>query len=198
MALNIEEVFKLFANDGFKDPKTGLLFFPAYIYTYDPKDEYLVRKQIQELNNKLERPSNSLNSLVINIYEELINYFRSQTFSGKSILDFLLEKDVKDGAKVTDMIRNRVNDDFFAYLGEKFKTYFEKQEADKVYLFVYGFGSVYPYLRVSTFFKNLEQYVRDYKLIVFYPGSVKNETYSLFNLTNDENIYRVNHLNQLL
>lgn len=198
MAFNIEEIFKLLSNDGFKDPNTGLLFFPAYIYTYDPKEEYEVRKQISELNTKLKRPSNSLNSLVVNIYEELIDYLKDQKYAGKSILEYLLEFDKQDSAKVTRMIKSRINEDFFTYLGEKFITYFEKQETDKVYLFVYGFGSVYPYLRTSTFLKNLEKYIRGYKIIVFYPGSVKKETYSLFNLTNDENIYRVNHLNQLM
>lgn len=72
MATTIDRIFTLLSDNAFKVPNTGLLFFPAYIYTYPPKEEYLIRQQIEILNSQLQRPSNNLNCLVINIYEEFI------------------------------------------------------------------------------------------------------------------------------
>ncbi|HCC93588.1 MAG TPA: hypothetical protein DEQ26_04555, partial [Flavobacteriaceae bacterium] len=87
----IESIFNLLSDEAFKDPNTGLLFFPAYIYTYDPKDEYQIREEINILNNQLKRPSNSLNCFVINIYQEFISYLLDQKFAGKSLIDEIFE-----------------------------------------------------------------------------------------------------------
>jgi hypothetical protein len=40
---------------------------------------------------------------------------------------------------------------------------------------------------------NFEKYIQKYKIILFYPGEVK-ENYNLFKLLNDENLYRAIHL----
>ena len=76
----LDKLYDFLSDKGFQNPDTGKLFFPAYIYTYDPKDEYQVRKEISDLIERLKRPNNNLNCLVINIYEEFINYLKSTNF----------------------------------------------------------------------------------------------------------------------
>jgi hypothetical protein len=59
-------------------------------------------------------------------------------------------------------------------------------------------GSVYPYLRVHNLIGRLEQYVKEYKLIIFYPGKLLDNNYQLFSRLPSKNIYRANHLNELI
>lgn len=68
----------------------------------------------------------------------------------------------------------------------------------KVYVFFYGFGSIFPYLRANKLVSRLEQYVKDYKVVIFYPGELMNNNYQLFGKLNSKSIYRANHLNNLL
>lgn len=196
----IERIFNLLSDEAFKDPNTGLLFFPVYIYTYDPKDEYQIREEINILNEQLKRPSNSLNCLVINIYQEFIAYLESQTFAGQSLIDEIINLENEDPEEALEYIKEKAQEEseFLDYIREKITLYFKEKSSDKVYFLVYGFGTIFPYLRVSHFLKNIEKSAVNHKLIVFYPGDFKHSNYSLFGEFNDDNLYRANHLNQLL
>lgn len=199
MEKEFDQIFTLLSNEEFKDPATGLLFFPAYIYTYDPRKEYEIRKEIVRLNKKLERPSNSLNSLLINIYEKFIDYLKSDDYAGKSLFDQILEMEKSNPEEAEEWAKEEAqSDEFLDYLGEEFKNYFDPDSQDKIYLLIYGFGTIFPYLRVSHFLKSTEKFIKHFKLIVFYPGEFSTDNYSLFGHFNDDNLYRANHLNQLL
>ena len=195
----IDKIFQLLSREDFKDPDTGLLFFPVYIYTYPAEKEFQIRDQIDLLNERLKRPSNNLNCLVINIYKELINYLKESKFAGASLFDSILELEQQDYTEALEFIQEKANEDQFVhFIGQKFEAYFNEQDTDKIYLFLHGFGSVFPYLRLSTLLKNTEKYTKNFKLIAFYPGDFKNANYSLFGFFNDDNVYRANHLNKFI
>lgn len=195
----IDKIFQLLSREDFKDPDTGLLFFPVYIYTYPSEKEFQIRYQIDLLDDRLKRPSNNLNCLVINIYKEFVNYLQESKFAGATLFDSIIELEVENYEEALDFIQEKANDDqFMDYIGEKFRSYFNQQSSDKVYLFLHGFGSVFPYLRLSTLLKNTEKYTKNFKLIAFYPGDFKNANYSLFSIFNDDNVYRANHLNKFI
>ena len=78
--IDFNEIIQLLSDKSFQDPRTGNLFFPVYIYTYPPAEEYEVRDKIEQAVKNLERPSNYLNTLSINIYHELIDFLKSKTF----------------------------------------------------------------------------------------------------------------------
>ena len=42
--IDFDKIFELLSDKSFQDPRTGNLFFPAYIYTYEPEEEYEVRE----------------------------------------------------------------------------------------------------------------------------------------------------------
>ncbi|WP_213195477.1 BREX protein BrxB domain-containing protein [Cloacibacterium caeni] len=195
----INKIFQLLSREDFKDPDTGLLFFPVYIYTYPAEKEFQIREQIDLLNERLRRPSNNLNCLVINIYKELINYLKESKFAGASLFDSILELEQEDYTEALEFIQEKANENqFMHFIGQKFEAYFKEQDTDKIYLFLHGFGSVFPYLRLSTLLKNTEKYTKNFKLIAFYPGDFKNANYSLFGFFNDDNVYRANHLNKFI
>lgn len=192
----IDKIFQLLSREDFKDPDTGLLFFPVYIYTYPPEDEFEIREQIDRLNEQLKRPSNNLNCFVVNIYKAFIGYLKETEFAGASLFDSIVELEQDNYEDALAFVQEKANEEqFMAYIGTMFQQYFEQQSSDKVYLFLHGFGSIFPYLRLSTLLKNTEKYTKNFKLIAFYPGDFKNANYSLFCFFNDDNVYRANHLN---
>ena len=67
----------------------------------------------------------------------------------------------------------------------------------KPYVFVYGIGSMFPYLRANVFLTCMEQFnqVNQYKIILFYPGESKGNSYSLFGRLDDMHAYRGTLLN---
>lgn len=195
----IDKIFELLSDKEFKNADTGLLFFPVYIYTYPPEEEYEIRKGVEELNKMLQRPSNSLNSLCINLYNEFIEWLKSIEIFGNILLDEIFDKEKEDYQENLSYLIEQANSErFIQYLGNKFTEYFNSQDSSRVYLLLYGIGEIYPYLRLSSFLKKTEEYVKKYKVIAFYPGEFKNDNFSLFGMTNDENIYRANHLNLML
>jgi hypothetical protein len=193
-----DKIYDLMSDKGFQEPRTGNLFFPAYVYTYKPELEYEIRNQINQLIKKLERPNHYLDCLVINIYEELINYLKSDSFSGSTIFDSILEKEKEDYEDAFNWILDEVDNGFYDYFEEKIKEHFKEKNEKRVFLIIYGFGTAFPYLRASDFLKKTEKLIKEFKVIVFYPGTYKNSNYSMFNELNDDNLYRANHLNNQL
>jgi len=189
--MTINELYDLLSNEDFQDPKTGNLFFPAYMYIYDPAKEYYIREQIQQMKDRLIRPNTYVDVLIINLFTEFIDFLKTRDFGGKTLLDTLLQKELKGPGKVTDSLRREATRrEFLSNLNDKIKTHIEpSDELKKSYVFVHGFGEIYPYLRASKFLSNFEKYITGYKIILFYPGTAK-DYYSMFDLLNDENPYR--------
>lgn len=187
------------ADKGFQEPRTGNLFFPVYIYTYEPSEEYEMRREINLLIEKLERPNNYLDCLVINMYDEMIEYLKKEQFANRTLFDLISEKEKEDDEEALTWVRDEINEgNFYNNFTKKVKNHFGQNNEKKVYLVLHGFGTAYPYLRVSDFLKNTEQLIKEFKVIVFYPGNYDNNNYNMFGLLNDDNLYRANHLNKYL
>lgn len=193
---NLNSLFNLLSDKAFKDPDTGSLFFPAYIYTYDPQEEYELRRQIKLMDKKLQRPNHYLECQILNIYKELIQYLKEEKFAGQSLFDQIIEKEQEDPGDADYWLREEIDVGFYEYLQEKMKNYFEPRSQKRVYLMIYGFGSIFPYLRASEFLVRNEKSIKEFKIILFYPGSFEDANYRLFGMLNDENMYRANHLNK--
>lgn len=197
--ISVDKIYDLMADKGFQEPRTGNLFFPAYIYTYPPQKEYAIREQISLLIEKLKRPNHYLDSLVVNIYQELIDYLKSEKFAGKTLFDLVVEKEREDPAEALAWIRDEVNHgDFYKKFEAKVKGHFNEDHDKKVYLIMYGFGSAFPFLRASELLKRTEKLIKEFKVIIFYPGEFTDSKYSLFGILNDDNMYRANYLNRQL
>jgi hypothetical protein len=193
--MTIAELYdRLLSNKEWQDPETGKLFFPAYIFTYPPENEYQIRNDVEELNARLKRPNNFIDALVLNIFDEFISFLKAEHLGDESLYDLLLDKDASDDPpdELTEFLSEKANSlDFFNYVNATAEGHFNlPSEYSKVYLILYGFGSMFPFLRASTYLKNFEKNVDDYKLILFFPGSYENKHYHLFNELHDENIYR--------
>ena len=189
--MTIPELFDLLSDSAFQDPNTGNLFFPAYMYVYSPDKEYYIRQQIEEIKKRLIRPNTYIDVLAINLFEEFRNFLESREFGAEDLLSMLLKEESSEPDKVEQTLRREANNkNFFAWVNDIIQEHLKQTDSfKKSYVFVNGFGEMYPYLRASKFLSNFEKFISGYKIIMFYPGSAK-ENYSLFNLLNDENPYR--------
>lgn len=195
--IDFNEIIQLLSDKSFQDPRTGNLFFPVYIYTYPPAEEYEMREKIEQAVKNLERPSNYLNTLSINIYHELIHFLKSETFMRRPLFDQMIEKEKNEPHEAFNWVKGQIPN-FINHFKKKVENHFEDADKSKAYLILYGFGSIFPYLRASHLIKQTESLIKDFKVLVFFPGKYEESYYSLFEKLNDENTYRANHLNSLL
>ena len=194
--MTIDELYEKLSSRQFQDTQNGDLFYNFFVYQYPADKEYEIRQQIKEFKEQLIRPINYVDVLTMNLFEEFCNFLDGQSF-GKlhpSYLKYLIEKDGSNPDSVTKTLTNKANSDaFYEFVHNKIIQHISiKDDKIRPYIFLYGIGSMYPYLRTNVFLTNYEKYNQssNYKLIVFYPGNVNKNTYHLFGMLNDEHTYR--------
>ncbi|HPR59395.1 MAG TPA: DUF1788 domain-containing protein [Prolixibacteraceae bacterium] len=191
--MTITELYNRMCDKNFQDPATGNLFSNAYMYLYDSTQENQIRNEIQTIKERLIRPDVYQDILILDIFELFCQHLKQKKFGQKTLFDFFLEREAETPDKVNDsLVREAKSNDFFAFINQNIKEHLNTEgENKKSYVTIHGFGAIFPYLRTSKFISNFEKYFigEKYKLIIFYPGEVK-DFYSLFNLLNDEHPYR--------
>lgn len=192
--MTIEELYSKLEDKFFQDTDAGSIFYNVYIFQYNPEDEYEIRDQIQHLKTRLKRPNNNLDILAINLFEEFCDFLDHTSFGNHpSMLNYLLSKEEQGVAVTNVLIQNACNEDFFKAVHDKIEQHIENDnQLKKSFVFLYGIGEIYPYLRTNTFLSNFERYNKGekYKLIVFYPGHSVENSFSLFNRLKDDHTYR--------
>lgn len=189
--MTITELYKQLSNKDFQDHQTGNLFFPAYMYMYDATKEYEIDNEILDIKNRLHRPNNYLDVMIIDIFEVFTEYLKQEKFGKVTKFEYYTEFEKEKSEAINKIIKQNAYDKrFLDYINNKIKTHFENASSFEVaYVFVKGFGNAFPYIRASRFMSKFEGYIKGYKLIMFYPGVAKSY-YSLFGLLKDENLYR--------
>jgi len=190
--MTITELYNQLSDRDFQDYQTGNLFFPAYMYMYDATKEYEIDGEILDIKNRLHRPNNYLDVMVLDIFEEFVNYLKQDEITkGNSRYKFYTAQEPNKPSEVDKALyREAYSDRFLSYLDDIIKQHLANAKHYEVaYVFLKGFGNAFPHLRASRFMNNFEKYIKGYKLIMFYPGEAKSY-YSLFGLLKDENLYR--------
>lgn len=196
----LAELIEFLKQGSFQDTEAGLLSFPAYVYTYEPAKEYQMRKEIPTMQKRLERPKSKQECLVLNIYSEIIAYFDGREMGDNTLWELMLNKEEKEPKKVRkDLSRHLTSDNFIDHINDKINDHLQYDSGkNKSYVFVHGWGSVFPFLRAHTFLNNMEDKVKHYKMILLYPGFYKDNYYSMFGELENNVIYRASCLNQLI
>lgn len=189
--MTVTELYEQLCDKDFQDHQTGNLFFPAYMYTYQPEQEYEIEAELEDIKSRLLRPNNYLDVLMLDIFDEYRAFLSQERFGRDSKLDFYTKQEATKPEAVDKALKNGAYEArFLIYLDEKIKKHLsEAGDYEVAYVFVKGFGKSFPYIRASRFMNNFEKYIKGYKLIMFYPGKAK-DYYSLFGLLKDENLYR--------
>ena len=193
--MTIEQLDEKLNSKEFQDVENGDLFYNFYLFQYEASKEYDIRCQIKLFNESLIRPSNYIDVLTLDLFEEFCKFLDGQRFlKHPSYLQYLLEKEKTDPNAVLKTLTNKANcDAFWQYIDNVILQHITQEDNKKrPYIFLYGIGKMYPYMRTNVFLTNYEPYNKSdkYKIIVFYPGHVENNSYRIFDKLDDYHTYR--------
>ncbi len=191
--MTISELYDHLRSPAFQDPE-GNVFYNYYIYQYPASQEYKIRRDIHNFKESLERPTSYLNVMLLDVFQAFCDFLTTKKFGSKSYLEDSLETDKIDPETVTKDLTNEANSDaFIQYINGLIKKHMEINDGlNRPYVFVYGMGKMFPYLRTNAFLTKYERYndTSRYKIILFYPGHQKGNSFSLFDTLEDTHTYR--------
>lgn len=194
----IKKLYEKLNNQDFITP--GGISYNFYIVPYDVRKEAKIMADLAALAGDLKRPADYIDVLSLNLFDIFTEFLGNTPFGKKSLLDHLLESDSKaTEQRIHDNITKALFDKahgkaFVDFVHEKVTAHFAQMDSvhKRPYVFIYGIGAMYPYLRANAFLTAYEA-VNDanrYKVILFYPGTVKDAEFSLFGTLNDHHAYR--------
>ena len=91
--MTIPELYEYLCSPQFQDEKSGNIFYNYYIYQYPANKEYEMRRQVQEFKEKLERPTNFVDALVLDLFKVFCEYLSNEKFGDTSLLEDTFEED---------------------------------------------------------------------------------------------------------
>lgn len=194
--MTVNELYEKLNSPSFQDPQNGDLFYNFFVYQYEAKDEYEIRRQIKSFKENLIRPANYVDVLTLDLFEEFTKFLDTQSFGrvNPSLLNFLMEEEQKRPENIQRVLIQQANSQkFYEYIHARIIDHISiEDDKRRPYVFVHGIGDIFPYLRTNVFLTNYEKYnnTDKYKIILFYPGHRVNNSFSLFDRLNDSNTYR--------
>ena len=154
-----------------------------YIFDYGPKDELIVRKEVEKLKKR--NPSIA----EFDLYEMMLEIIREEGYMEDiQHIEADYDKDLLLREVFQPMLAVEEEDNAFL---EKFK----KAIADdgKSIVLITGVGKVFPIIRSHTILNNLQSIFRCNPVVMMYPGHYeikKAMTLRLFDCLDDDNYYR--------
>lgn len=194
--MTVSELYDKLCSDKFQDPANSDLFYNFFVYLYPADREMEMREQIADIKEKILRPTNNIDVLTLDIFEEFCHFLHSKRFGNEfpSKLDFYLDLDKTDSDAAMEGLGIDANGKaFLQYLHERIMQHVSIVDKFKrPYVFMYGLGNIYPYLRASTLLSKYESLndTQRYKIILFYPGEQDGSSFRLFNTLGDNHAYR--------
>lgn len=193
-SMSIQELYDYLNSPEFQNVKNGNIFYNYYIYQYPAKKEYEMRRQLVVFKQNLERPTSFVNAMLLDLFQVFCDYLKKETFGSESLFDVTLEDDKTQPDIVTAELTNEANsDNFISYVHDRIDEYLRINDGlTKPYIFIYGIGKMFPYLRTNVFLTRYEKYndTSRYKIILFYPGHQEGNSFSLFDTLEDAHTYR--------
>ena len=204
--MTVSQLYDKLTSKEFQDPANSDLFYNFFFFLYPVHEEVSMRRDIAAFKANLVKPVNYIDVLTIDIFEAFCTYLDQRPFGkdNPSMLNYLKEKDAtaQDPARHADITRSLSNQArsgaFMQYIHERILAHIGKTDDGNVrpYVFLYGFGTIFPYLRASEFLSLYEPLNKAsrYKIILFYPGTSHDGRFSLFGKLADAHAYRAHVL----
>ncbi len=154
-----------------------------YIFDYAPKDELLVRREVQKLKSR------NPNIAEFDLYEMMLDIIDEEGYLEdiqRMELDY--DKDLLLREVFQPLLS--VEEDENSFL-DKFKT--EVPDDGKTIVLITGVGKAFPIIRSHTILNNLQSIFKNNPVVMMYPGryEIKNAmTLRLFERLDDDNYYR--------
>lgn len=152
-----------------------------YIFDYPPKEELMVRDQVQTILNLFPQRKPNLKIKNVNIFQLIIDYLKS-----RNLLDRALEIQTEKGDEaMKKALSAPLHEEKIA------QAFIEAAEPDHHdIIFMTGVGNAWPLIRSHTLLNNLHPLMERTPLVMFYPGVYDGQSLSLFGCLTDNNYYR--------
>lgn len=207
------QLYKIMSSRDFRHSRSTGGEEPYYIYDYPATQELEVREQIGLLRRNLQllNPQDADDYapqvLEINLYDAVLGVFEQ-----RGILDRVLNI---EESRHTTVSSHRETDKYFSMLDrilnsdvqniqewitQRYKDKKAEHKADIIFLT--GVGAVYPLVRTHRLLENLQGYIDDCPVVVFYPGeytqgSESGSSLRLFGILPSNNYYRARSLRNM-
>lgn len=154
---------------------------PFYAFDYLPQDEVKVREHVRFLQGAIIKRRPELNVAFINLFELMLDMLKDRNKLDQSIEmqakkgdDYMLKalKAPLDAGKVAKELVDR-------YPPSEFEL-----------LVINGVGSAYPLIRTHNLLNNLQPFMGQTPLVVFYPGLYDGQSLKLFGQLGEKPYYR--------
>ncbi len=198
--MTVSELYEKLDQPSFQETASGDMFYNFYVFQYPAKDEYGIRRQILTVKENLKRPANYIDTLTLDLFDEFCKFLDGQSFGKQnpSLMKFLIGMEKNSPESIQKVLCQQANSPkFYEYIHQRIMKHVSIiDEMKRPYVFVYGIGDMFPYLRTNVFLTNYEKYneTSRYKIIVFYPGEREGNTFKLFNVLEDAHTYRAHIL----
>ena len=167
-----------------------------HIVPYDVREEKKVFEDIAHVVEDIRRPTDFIDILSINLFDAFLEYLGGKRFGrDNNLRDHLLAADAASGPDITPILSREAHGRaFLDFVFAKVTAHFAQPNGPlkRPYVFFYGVGQIFPYLRANEFLTAYEA-VNDasrYRVILFYPGTMRGGMLSLFGVLDDRNTYR--------
>lgn len=194
----IQELYNKLNNKDFQSP--GGISYNFYIVPYDVRKEKEILSNIAYVVEDLKRPADYIDILSLDLFAVFMEYLAAEKFGAKSRLEHLLTSDATaETSYVHDSVMKSLSEKahgrkFLDYVLAQVVAHFSKQDPTlkRPYVFLHGIGAMFPFLRANEFLTAFEAVNNPsrYKVILFYPGTMRDGQLSLFGILDDKHSYR--------
>lgn len=130
--MTIEQLYDYLNSPDFQKAD-GNIFYNYYIYQYPASKEYLMRQQIVDFKEKLERPTTYINAMILDLFQVFCDYLSEEKFGDRSLLEDTLEEDRLHPDMVTTELTTEANsDNFIHYVNGGNTTYYRFHHGERL------------------------------------------------------------------
>jgi len=156
-----------------------------YVFDYPAEQELLVRERIDYLVSKYQKGSQDFQLVVFDIYNIIMDILIREGF-----LDLCMAFEKSKGFSeitkaVNEMLRMEEDDERNEILA-----HIRNNTPKDSIVILTGVGKCFPILRSHKILNNLNQYVDDVPVVMFFPGKYDGQSLMLFSEIKDDNYYR--------
>lgn len=155
-----------------------------YVFSYDAKQELVVRKYISEFEKDMTLATSGFKIQEFNIFDILLDVIDQFGYR-----DAFIEMEKDEGIDEVSLQVNNIlemsenNNVIVQYVNNRLTD-------DKTIIFLTGIGQVFPLLRAHTVLNTMSQVIDRFPVIMFYPGEYDGLGLKAFGEVADNNYYR--------
>ena len=81
--MTVEQLYEKLCSKAFQDPRNGDLHYNYFMFQYDATKEYDMLRQIDDIREKIRRPNNNVDILLLDLFEEFTSFLDGRSFGRK-------------------------------------------------------------------------------------------------------------------